>query len=385
MYESGMGRAAVIAGLVRKPRPPFALLVTDRDLIPPWSGSSVRILGMIRSLRAAGYRVVVVGSQRESLERLGAEVDGTMLVEASQFATGDTIATFDLQPFAQAVARACRRLRPELVLAEYAWLAPTLANVPPGTRRLVDCPDVLHEHTLRYRAAGLERWIECTAEQEASLLSAADVVIAIQESEGRIFRSLLPDKEVRVVLPAISLPPGFRPEHADEKTVLMVGSAHVANETIGTFARDHWPRVLERVPGARLRIVGSIGAKVTPSAGIVVVGSVEDLVPEYSRAGAVVCPVETGTGTKIKLMEALRFGKATVVTPLAVEGVPADGETPWLCRDSLHGCADALADLLEDSAARAELEDRAFAFGERYLSVESAAERLRSALRAPGR
>jgi len=357
----------------------YALLVTDRRLLPAWSGNRLRILGVIRALRALGWKVVLVGANLGPLEQLKPLVDGLFAVRARSFPGGD-LATFDARPFRRAVDRAAAEVRPAVAIAEYAWLAPALRTLPRGVRRWVDCHDVLHERTARFRAAGLDPWTICTREQEAGLLNCADVLITCQERDAQVLQTLLPRKRTVCMLTQIDLPEGFGPVPAHGNMVLAVGAHHAGNEGICEFASEAWPRVIARVPQARLKIVGGIGALLPDLPGIDVVGQVDDLHRHYESAAVVVCPVTVGSGVKTKMLEALRLGKAVVVTPAAEEGLPISERRAWVTADSLPACADAVAALLEDGTGRAQLEERAFAFGEKHLSAESFQDQIRPLL-----
>ena len=362
-------------------RPRVALLVTDRRLMPAWTGNRVRILGVVRALRAQGLRVVVIGAQDPSLHDVRPLVDGVIAVRARPF-QGGPIAAFDPRPFRRAVDRVARRFEPEVAIAEYAWLAPALSGLPRGTRRWVDCHDVLHERCARFQAAGLDPWTVCTLEEEVERLRTADVLIVSQHRDEELLGSLLPHREVVTLLPEIPLPDGYRPAAAGGRTVLAVGSAQPGNEMVREFARVGWPRVLSRVPDARLRVIGAVGEGLAGLEGVDAPGDVDDLAGEYARAAAVVCPVAVGSGVKVKLLEALRLGRPTVATPLASEGLPR-ATLAWAEAESVAGCADAVAGLLLAPASAAALGRAAFAFGERHLSATAASACLRPLLESP--
>jgi hypothetical protein len=114
-----------------------------------------------------------------------------------------------------------------------------------------------------------------------------------------------------------------------------------------------------------------------------VLGEVADLADLYARAAVVVCPIEVGTGVKVKTLEAIRFGRAVVATPEAVAGLPEEGEPAWAAAADLEACAEATIDLLLDVRARTRLEDAAFAYGGRHLSFQRSLECVRGIL--PGR
>ena len=58
------------------------------------------------------------------------------------------------------------------------------------------------------------------------------------------------------------------------------------------------------------------------SGGLEVRGRVEELGPYYERAEAVLLPIFFGAGMCTKTVEALRFGKALIASPLALRGLP---------------------------------------------------------------
>jgi glycosyltransferase involved in cell wall biosynthesis len=111
-------------------------------------------------------------------------------------------------------------------------------------------------------------------------------------------------------------PPGEIP---GPPTCLFVGvySHRVNREGVLHFVRHGWPRVRDAVPDARFRIVGSGGwdrvkARLEQSAGVEVVGAVDDVSSEYARALFSVIPLFEGGGTKIKVLESLRHARTVV-------------------------------------------------------------------------
>jgi glycosyltransferase involved in cell wall biosynthesis len=355
----------------------WALVVTDQLLVPPWGGNRVRILGIIRGLRRLGWRVALVTAHLA--HELHGIVDEVVPVCGDPFRGGD-LASFDAGPFRRAVAHVADRLEPSIAIAEYAWMAPTLLVLPKGVLRCVDCHDLLSERTVRFTAAGLDPWVVCTPDQERRLLLCADVLIASQHREAELLGRLVPGKRVVCLLPEIELPSGFRRASADSSIVLAVGANHAGNQGIQRFVALQWARVLDRVPDARIQVAGAIGSGIDPLPGVESLGRVVDMSRRYADAAVVLCPVEVGTGVKVKVLEALRFGKSVVATAAAVEGLPNRPHRPWLMADGLEECADAVITLLQNPRLRAQLEVAAFAYGERHLSRKSIADGMRSFL-----
>lgn len=135
-------------------------------------------------------------------------------------------------------------------------------------------------------------------------------------------------------------------------TLLFVG-------TLGYLPNDeglHWfleyvlPRIRVRGTG-RLVIIGR-GAfpglrMAARRAGVILLERVDDLGPYYRMASAVIAPMRSGGGTRIKLLEAASFGVPSIATPEAVSGLYSkDRPWGWIARGSQQfadACLEALS------------------------------------------
>lgn len=141
--------------------------------------------------------------------------------------------------------------------------------------------------------------------------------------------------------------------------MLFVGGSDWSPNRLGIagFIEKSLPRILARVPGAVLRVVGRKGAMHAGPAGVSAADFVPDIVPEYEQASIVVCPIRTGSGAIVKMAEAAAFGKAIVATAFAARGFQGILEPgrDFLMAESDEEFADACVRLLEDSELRRRL------------------------------
>jgi glycosyltransferase involved in cell wall biosynthesis len=112
----------------------------------------------------------------------------------------------------------------------------------------------------------------------------------------------------------------------ESRVCLFVGSTARMNRLgITHFVDTSWADIRRQVPDAVLRVVGAGGwQQACPSLigvpGVEIVGAVDDLQREYHKALFCVAPVHEGSGTKVKVLEALMYGKALVSSPHAMRG-----------------------------------------------------------------
>ena len=116
--------------------------------------------------------------------------------------------------------------------------------------------------------------------------------------------------------------------------------------------RDVWPRLVGLCPKARLLIAGpgqeAIPSSQNPPAGVEFLGFVSDLNALYRRTRVVCCPIQTGGGTRIKILEAASYGIPVVSTPVGAEGIELTTDTEIVLRSNATDLAKACAELLED-------------------------------------
>jgi polysaccharide biosynthesis protein PslH len=112
------------------------------------------------------------------------------------------------------------------------------------------------------------------------------------------------------------------------RTVSLIGSfswepSHSAAVRLATRL---WPRIRERVPGARLRFIGRSATKLASYASqdIEIHADVPDVRPFFASTGVLLYPLEVGSGIKVKVVEALLQGVPVVTTREGIEGLPLD-------------------------------------------------------------
>ena len=284
---------------------------------------------LMRDPLVAGYvrRGHVLGTCRLGGVRLASTADGWLgrhvTSPGAGLPGGEHLASAAERAF---VARLIRRNRPALVIVDGTPTLTALDGLAPAVRASLRClvltHNLTHRRTELYRAAGQELdFMPLTAAEEAALLARADTIVAIQDREAAAFRALLPDKTV-ITVPQPSLTGPLPAAPVEPGRCLFVGGYSGHNIiAVRRLVGEIWPLIRAARPGARLVIAGTVGQAVKNRApDIQVLGPVSELSDEYARAAVCLVPLPLGTGLKIKLVEAMGYGRPVVTTPAGAEG-----------------------------------------------------------------
>jgi glycosyltransferase involved in cell wall biosynthesis len=154
----------------------------------------------------------------------------------------------------------------------------------------------------------------------------------------------------------------FMPSNDDEEpfSLVFTGAMDVpANMDACIFvATEILPRVISQYPGARLYLVGKDPAPAVrrlASNRVVVTGTVPDVRPFLARAQVVIAPLRGGSGTRLKILEAMAMGKAIVATGIGAEGIEYTPRENLLIADSPESIGAAILDLFGDAGLRSRL------------------------------
>jgi len=301
---------------------------------------------------------------------------------------------------ALAAVRAALAASPEIVLAHRLDAMSVLLRLPPGAAKVFfDLDDVEHVSTFR-RLATSPQWpgerlqllhvpAMMVGERQALRRARATFVCSEKDKDhlGRLFGAAAAG--VRVVPNATAIPEAPLPVSPD-RTVLFVGTFQYPPnvDAADRLVRSIWPLVRARVPDARLVVVGK-GPETVPAfsasprdESVTFTGFVDDIRTVYPRARVVCCPIGTGAGTRVKIVEAAGFARPVVSTALGAEGLEFADGSEILLRETDAALADACCELLLDEprAARIGLAawERARAIYDRATTVRALRDIFRS-------
>ncbi len=192
---------------------------------------------------------------------------------------------------------------------------------------------------------------------EQSLPLRFSKVIVCREEERQFFR--FRQSRISIVPNGVSeLPPAAEESAADAPELLFVGSLDYEPnvDCVSRFAQAIFPLVRQRYPAATFSIVGRGPVpRVLDLArlpGCRVVSNPVDLSPYFDRATLFVVPMRLGSGTRLKVLEAVARQKAVVATQIAAEGLQLRPGVDLEVADADDDFAAACCRLIADPASR---------------------------------
>jgi GT2 family glycosyltransferase len=165
-------------------------------------------------------------------------------------------------------------------------------------------------------------------------------------------------------------------------SMLFVGNfRHPPNtQALEFFIEQILPLVRSKRPAAHLTVVGAHApprlASRLERPGVTFLGPVDDIREPLSRHAVFVCPILSGSGVRVKLLEAFAAGIPAVSTRLGAEGLLEHGADFVAVADAAPEFANAVVELLADSGKARELAARARREVEQHWDMRVLTEQL---------
>lgn len=257
----------------------------------------------------------------------------------------------------------------DVTIADFLFAA---VNVPFRGR----VPTILFEHNVEYliwkrlrdieprlwRRALLEiEWRKLRA-REAEACRRSDLTIAVSNDDRDRLHALAPGARISAIPTGVDTT-YFHPAATPEQPRQLVFSGSMDwqpnEDAILYFIDEIQPLIHGEEPGAVLTVVGRNPTErlraAAGRAGVQVTGTVDDIRPAVAGAAVCVVPLRAGSGTRLKILEALAMGKAVVSTTLGAEGLSLTPGVHYVAADRPADFARAVVSLLRDPDRRRRL------------------------------
>ncbi len=372
------------------------LFLTSQVPYPPHGGGALRVYGLLDGLRKAGHQLDLL----TFVEPNAPQPHQTPLAELCETIIGvpyqprstrqrlrdllftrhaDLARRFETPAFTAALRAQLKAQRYDAVQMqslEMAAYLPILRAEAPQARLIYDAYNA--EYDLQRSIYAVDRrnvarlpqalysfiqWRRLIA-FERSVCRQTDAVIAVSAADAAALGKLAPEQHIAVVPNGI-----FTAEYAESSGQLTLGDAALLFtgtmnyrpnvDAVLWFVEHVLERVRQAVPTARLFIVGN---KPHPRLDAVrqrddveITGFVQDVTPFLHSAAIYIAPLRMGSGTRLKLLQAMAAGCAIVSTSIGAQGIALRNGQEAILADDALSFAQAVIALLKDPDRRAAL------------------------------
>lgn len=368
-------------------RPLEILFVSPYSLYPPTHGGGVFMYQVVKAL-SARHRVHVLAfvdreEEMESNQHLKKFAASVECVHRPYTPRGDflglipyAVRCFSNDGFRRRVQRALFRHDADILQLEYTQMG----QFGGGLHRT---PSFLFEHDVYFhsvrrripRAEGLMELCSTAVEwlralrYEPKMLSRMDAVQTCSRQERRLLESLLGrtdakkepkiESGLRAAIDAQAYSPVFTGR--EKSTALFIGNfQHLPNqEALRFLVHDVLPKLRLLDPAAELVVAGAQAdmeiERLVSAEGVRFLGRVDDIREPLSRFAVFLCPIFSGAGVRVKILEAFAAGIPVVSTALGAEGLDCTDGRELMLAESPADFAAAAKALFDDPARAAEI------------------------------
>lgn len=385
------------------------LVLCNKVPFPPRDGSSVAIASNVRGLERAGVTVDVVALntvkhrvRRPRAEGLGpavtldsvdADTTPTPIGAAANLLRGSSylVSRFDQRAMHRRLDALLATRDYDLAVIEGLSMMHYAERLRAAGARVVlrahnvehqiwervarQEPNPLKRCYLREQARRLARFEEAAARR-------VDLIAAISEEDAAWFAHR--SEHVHVMPCGHEVAPlngaGYGPSDAYH-----LGSMDWIPNIDGVrwFLKAVWPKVRAQDAGAMFHLAGRQSDDLVDRNGIpgvCVHGEVDDAAAFLRDRGILVVPLRSGSGTRIKIIEAMAHGKPIVSTAIGAEGIPLTSGRDAMLVDDEAGFARALVDLMRSPEKRHALGTSAWRLARERFDESAIAGRFLAAL-----
>jgi glycosyltransferase involved in cell wall biosynthesis len=358
---------------------------------PPASGGEIRIHGVIEGLRRAGHNITLL-TFHESVSDESIPADLCIIpIPSPQRTKWDRLndLLFTRQPdiagrfYSSLFETRLRELltREQFDLIQFEGIEsvrylPITKQVQPTAKLIFDTFNA--EYALQRGIYQIDRknfkrlpfavysflQIARIKRFEREMCRLADAVIAVSQEDADLLRQFRDDHRIHIVPNGVWVDRytnGEPPVNLGENALVFTGKMDYRPnvDAMLWFTEEIFPRIKTQVPDAKLVIVGQKPhtrlSHLQTMTDVIITGWVESVSPYLRAASVYVAPLRMGSGTRLKLLEAMACECAIVATSTASAGLRDETRRAMIMADSAQELTEAIVALLSDPQRREQL------------------------------
>ena len=217
-------------------------------------------------------------------------------------------------------------------------------------------------NSLPWKLVAWREW-KTMRRQETAYARRADHIFTVSQHDKEYFSRFLDTEKITAIPTGVDTE-YFHPsgERENSNSIVFTGAMDWKpnEDAVLYFSAEILPRLASQIPDLTFWIVGRnpserVKALGTANSRIRVTGRVDDVRPYVQRAAVCVVPLRIGSGTRMKIFEAMACGKPVVSTSIGAQGLPVTNGYDIELADEPAPFADRVAELCANPAKRSEL------------------------------
>ena len=187
---------------------------------------------------------------------------------------------------------------------------------------------------------------------ENSLVEKADCVATVSSADFLKLNQQVPQILGGVVPISFTFDQPFQfPEPAEKIHLMFLGRLDWLpnKEGLVWFLKNVWPKVIQSRNDLHLTIAGSGDSgwmsHYSSLPHVSFLGKIQDIEQLYQQSCLVIVPIFYGSGTRVKIIEACRYGRPCLSTKLGAEGVGLENLDSYYCADDVESWVSCLVNL----------------------------------------
>lgn len=366
--------------LARQHRDGRRVLIIDATTpTPDQDSGSLRMVNLMRVLRAEGVAVSFFADNRALVERYTSELQQLGVEVLWHPFLADVPGWF---------AEHGRRFN--LIVLSRHYIATQYVDLvrlhAPQARLVFDTVDL---HYLREQREAelsgredLRRQAAQTREKELDLIRRSDITLVVSPVEQALLATEAPGARVDILSNVHEVFGCRTPFEQRHDIVFMGGYQHTPNvDAVLWFADEVLPLIHAEAPEITFHVVGSKAPDAVRALGerpgIMFQGFVPDVAPFMDSCRLAVAPLRYGAGVKGKVNMSMSYGQPVVATPIAIEGMHAEPGRDVLIAETAEEFAGQVLRAYRDRELWYTLSAGGLANVERHFGFESARQAVR--------